>query len=456
MISMMRQFANYMRFHDMTVSPPALHNAIAALEWIDPLETSQFYSALESCLVQKMDDRERFRSIFDMFFIDKTPIEFEHEDSVFRLQVEEFTNGMRKDGDYIAHILADYIEGDVTGVMQNIGDQPGFRVVQDEVASGLGMSKDEVRKEILEQITVLVDRVDDFAAASLHMAREKREALSDFLREHLQEAANLVEQKPIHKDTSRHLMPWEKKRTISSISFDKLTLNEQEKVKDEVEKIAQKLKDALSRQKKKARRGHIDIKNTIRSSMKFGGIPFNVKRKVPNRRKGKIIAICDISMSVAFAAQFMLLLLYRLQNRFSKIRSFVFIRNTFEVSPLFGMYPLETALQKAIKRYNIGMGQLTNYGNAFKSFLDTYPTAITKDTTLLILGDGMNNHNDPQVKCLKEMAAKAVRTIWLNPEEEKYWYSPSSAISDYAPICTQMVECATIDQLSEFAKNLVL
>jgi uncharacterized protein with von Willebrand factor type A (vWA) domain len=161
-------------------------------------------------------------------------------------------------------------------------------------------------------------------------------------------------------------------------------------------------------------------------------------------------------MSVAFAAQFMLLLLYRLQNRFSKIRSFVFIRNTFEISHFFTKYPLETALQKAVQKHNIGMGQLTNYGSAFKSFLGSYPNVINKDTTLIIMGDGLNNHNDTKVKYLKEMADKAARTIWLNPEEQKYWYTPSSAIPDYEPICTQMVECATIDQLSDFAKSLIL
>ncbi|MCP4754409.1 MAG: VWA containing CoxE family protein, partial [Proteobacteria bacterium] len=63
---------------------------------------------------------------------------------------------------------------------------------------------------------------------------------------------------------------------------------------------------------------------------------------------------------------------------------------------------------------------------------------------------------DPQVEYFREMTEKALRTIWLNPEEEEYWYSSGSVIMDYKPFCTQVVECATIDQLSEFARNLVL
>ncbi len=456
MISMMLRFTNYLRYEGFSVSTSALNNAIAALEWVNPVRRDQFYSAMEACLVQNIEEREKFARFFKRFFEDKTPLEFEHEDTTFRMQAGEFADQLRQDDDYISKIIADYIEGDVLKLMENIGDKVPFRQVENDVASGLGMSKDKVRKEIIKRINLLVDTAEDFAATSFHMPKDQRETLSEFLVDRLREAGALMKQEPIKSHGRQKLLPWEKQRTISTISFDKLTLVEHEKVKGEVEKIAKKLKDALSRQRKRSSKGHIDIKSTIRASMKYGGVPFNVRMKSPKRKKGKIIALCDISMSVAFAAQFMLLLLYRLQNRFSKIRSFVFIRNTYEISHFFTKHPLEVALQKAVQTHNIGMGQLTNYASAFKSFLENYPNVINKDTTLLIMGDGLNNHNDPKTEYLKRMAEKAARTIWLNPEEQEYWYSPSSAILDYEPICTQMVECATIDQLSDFAKNLIL
>jgi len=456
MISMMLRFTNYLRYEGFSVSTSTLNNAIAALEWVNPVKREQFYCAMEACLVQNIEEREKFARYFKRFFEDKTPLEFEHEDTTFRMQAGEFADQLRQDGNYVLKIIADYLEGDVLKLMENIGDKVPFRQVEIDIASGSGMSKDKVRKEIIKRINLLVDTAEDFAATSFHMPKEQRETLSEFLVDRLREAATLMKQEPIKSHGRQKLLPWEKQRTISTISFDKLTLDEHEKVKGEVEKIAKKLKDALSRQRKRSSKGHIDIKNTIRSSMKYGGVPFNVRMKTPKRKKGKIIAICDISMSVAFAAQFMLLLLYRLQNRFSKIRSFVFIRNTYEISHFFNKHPLDVALQKAVQTHNIGMGQLTNYASAFKSFLDNYPNVINKDTTLLIMGDGLNNHNNPKAEYLKQMAEKAARTIWLNPEEKQYWYSPSSAILDYEPICTQMVECATIDQLSDFAKNLIL
>lgn len=457
MISMMHQFVNYLRFRGIEVSTSSLHNAIDALQWIDPLDKRQVYVALEACIVQNEDDRKRFRTAFDTFFQSSRSVSLEAQDVAFKMQVKEFINEVRKEGDYIGKIMSDYLDGEIVGFMANAGEEEDtYRPVYTDVTSGLGMSKEEVREKIKKRIQSLSDKAVDFANGSFHMHREKREELADYLRKLLEEAEELMDNKPAKDHSRNHLLPWEKQRSISSITFDKLSLEEIEKVKAEVERIAQKLKDALSRQKKRAQQGHIDIKNTIRASMKFGGIPFKVKKRKPNRKKGKIIAICDISMSMAYAAQFMLLMLYRLQKRFSKIRTFVFIRNTYEISHYFNMYPLETALQKAIKTHHIGMGQLTNYGYAFRSFLDGYSKIINKDTTILILGDALSNQTDPKVEALEEMSRKAARTIWLNPEEEKYWYSPTSSIRDYKPYCTQMVECATIDQLSEFAKKLVL
>ncbi len=456
MVSLMLRFAGYMRFHGLNVSTSSLHNAISAMKWIDLLNKKQVYSALESCLILNMEERKTFKKVFVKFFEDKSLQELEQEEVAYKLQVQEFSSELRKDGDYIGRILADYLEGDVIGLLENLGDDRTFRIVYDETASGLGMNKEKVRLDILKRINNLSDKAVDFAHTSFHLNRDKREALSEYLRQQLQDAADFIKNKTKKRKARDHLLPWEKQKTVSNISFDKLTIEEQEKVKQEVERIAQKLKDTLSRQKKRAKKGHLDVKNTIRNSMKFNGVPFNIKTRTPARKKGKIIALCDISMSVAYAAQFTLLLLYRLQNRFSKIRSFVFIRNAYEISDLFKKHSLETALKKAIKQHHIGMGQLTNYGATFKSFLKSYPNAITRDTTILILGDALNNGVDSQAEYLKQMSEKAARTIWLNPEEEKYWYSSGSAIKDYKPYCTQVVECATIEQLSDFARNLVL
>ena len=69
-----------------------------------------------------------------------------------------------------------------------------------------------------------------------------------------------------------------------------------------VRKMAKRLADRYSRRRNRARKGHLDVRRTLRQSMAYGGVPFNVVWKTERVDKPKIIAICDVSKSVAAAA----------------------------------------------------------------------------------------------------------------------------------------------------------
>ena len=97
MIKMMMQFGSYLKYNGFTISPASMNNAIAALEWVELLNHDQVYAALESCLVQSVNDREKFHKLFNKFFGDNTPIELEQENNVFRMQVEQFTKEMKRE-----------------------------------------------------------------------------------------------------------------------------------------------------------------------------------------------------------------------------------------------------------------------------------------------------------------------------------------------------------------------
>ncbi|OGH00149.1 MAG: hypothetical protein A2600_13585 [Candidatus Lambdaproteobacteria bacterium RIFOXYD1_FULL_56_27] len=459
MIALVQQFAFALKQEGLMVPTNSLLLAIEAQKWINPLDQEQFRAALEASLVINQADQPTFERVYHRYFHQQIPVSLTQENQIFKLNLKDFTDQLRKEGDPVNHILADYIEGQTDGLMNRLGLIPlePDHVPQevDDPAKADRTPKARDSQKIHNRVRVLIELAEDFSARSFSMNREKREALTAYLRQRLEEAALLLDQnRP--KPKAREILPWEKKRTLSSISFNQLTQQEIERVKEEVERLAQKLKDALSAKRKRTHRGHIEIKKTIRDSLRYGGVPFYIHHKSPSKTKGKVVALCDISSSVSYAAQFMILLLYRLQNRFSKIRTFVFIRHTYEISRYFEAYPMETALVKATKDHHIGMGQPSNYGTSFKSFLDTYESALTKDTTLLILGDGQNNFNNPMTEPFEKMAKKVERVIWLNPEEEKFWYSSSNSLRHYKPFCDQVIECATLDQLGEFTRNLVL
>ena len=79
-----------------------------------------------------------------------------------------------------------------------------------------------------------------------------------------------------------------------------------------VKRMAKRLADRYSRRRHTANRGHLDVRKTLRKSMAHGGVPFEIEWKIKKVDKPSIVAICDVSKSVAAAAQFLLTFLYSL------------------------------------------------------------------------------------------------------------------------------------------------
>ena len=66
-----------------------------------------------------------------------------------------------------------------------------------------------------------------------------------------------------------------------------------------IRQIARRLRERYSKPRKRQRRGHLDVRRTIRRNAAWGGVPFLTAWKRRHRDKPKIIAICDVSGSVA-------------------------------------------------------------------------------------------------------------------------------------------------------------
>ena len=75
-----------------------------------------------------------------------------------------------------------------------------------------------------------------------------------------------------------------------------------------IRKIARRLRERYSKPRKRQRRGHLDVRRTIRRNAAWGGVPFLTAWKRQHRDKPKIIALCDVSGSVARVSDFFLLL----------------------------------------------------------------------------------------------------------------------------------------------------
>src|SRR5258706_7464524 len=106
-------------------------------------------------------------------------------------------------------------------------------------------------------------------------------------------------------------------------------------VKKALSPLTRKPAARLARKRRHGRKGPLDFRSTVRHSLSYGGVPAEPKFKYPRPAKPELIVVADISGSVAAFARFTLMLVYAIQNQFSKVRSFVFIDGIDEVTEFF-------------------------------------------------------------------------------------------------------------------------
>lgn len=235
-----------------------------------------------------------------------------------------------------------------------------------------------------------------------------------------------------------------------------LTSQEIKEMRELVNRFGQKLKNRISLRKKRVRRGGIDIKRTFRTNLQYGGVPFKLFYKTKKIDRPQLVVMVDVSRSVNQYSRFMLLLTYSLQSLFSKVRTFAFISNMVEITDLFREMDPERAINSMFTDVNFTYGWGSNYGRCFDQFAENYSDALTKKTSVLILGDARNNDNDPGLNSFQKIHDRSRNVFWLNPDKKHLWDWNDSIASLYGYYCNEMKEVNNFLDLSEFIDKLFI
>jgi hypothetical protein len=222
-----------------------------------------------------------------------------------------------------------------------------------------------------------------------------------------------------------------------------------------VAQLKRRLKTQGQEQRGSRRRVHVDVRRTMRASLQTGGVPIVVKTRPVRPRRPEIFVLCDVSTSVTSASVFFLSVLHALHDAFRKMRSFVFIERISEVTDLFERERDFAAVTQAIGR-DAGVADVsgyTDYGRVWREFRVAVEDELHPRATVIVLGDARTNGRDPRADDFAQIAARAGRTFWLNPEPRLYWNYGDSVISAYAEHC-RAFECWTTQQLEDFVRAL--
>lgn len=219
-----------------------------------------------------------------------------------------------------------------------------------------------------------------------------------------------------------------------------------------VRRMARRLAKKYARRRRSAVRGKLDVRRTVRKSLGYGGVPFEIVFKTKRVDKPKIAVLCDVSRSVAAAAQFLLLFLYSLNEVVERLDAYAFSDTAVCVNDLLDEDHVDDAISLILDRVGF---RPTDYGRSLAAFFEAQGDKIDRRTTVIVLGDGRTNYAEPRLDVMRAIAERARSVIWLNPEPETYWAQGDAKALDYARFCTLAKPCNSLNELERIIEDVL-
>jgi uncharacterized protein with von Willebrand factor type A (vWA) domain len=276
------------------------------------------------------------------------------------------------------------------------------------------------------------------------MMQMNMDALSEQISNHvgLSLAERMAEQEP------------EPKPDLMDVPLQRLGQEDIDDIRAEVRRLAARLRSRASLRQRRAKAGVPDPRRTMRSNMKYQGVPLEIKYR-KRHIKPALVLICDLSTSMRYCVEFLLTLVYELQDVVAKTNSFIFIADMVDISMEFKEREPQEAVAKVMVDNPPGYYS-TDLGNSLNTFKRDHMGLITGKTTVIILGDGRNNYNNPRIEITQDIQRKSRRLLWFVPEHPSQWGTGDSDMLRYAPACDGVYHVATLRDLANAVDQILV
>jgi len=220
------------------------------------------------------------------------------------------------------------------------------------------------------------------------------------------------------------------------------------------EKIARRLRRQLARRWHDDARGHrLDLRRTLRASLRTGGLPLHPVWRAPRREWPRLFVLVDVSRSMETHAQLFL----RIARAFVSAmdaRVFVFHTRLAEVTPL--LRSDSAAVQEKVNAVTAGFGGGTRIATSLADFHSVHARAqLARNARVWVLSDGFDA--DPPECLAQELArvrARGARIQWFHPSEAPPASQAMARVMAERKLVERFARLNSLRDLSEFAQQL--
>lgn len=164
------------------------------------------------------------------------------------------------------------------------------------------------------------------------------------------------------------------------------------------------------------RGGRLDLRATLRGSLRGGGYPTRLVWRRMTRRPPALVALCDISGSMDVYARMVLHFLHRLTGDAERVHTFLFATRLTNVTRALRRRDVDEALAEAGRRAEDWAGG-TRIGRCLESFNRVWSRRVLgQGAVVLLVTDGLDRGDlDLLGRQVERLRKSCRRLVWLNP-----------------------------------------
>jgi uncharacterized protein with von Willebrand factor type A (vWA) domain len=244
---------------------------------------------------------------------------------------------------------------------------------------------------------------------------------------------------------------------LASKSFDALEPDELAQLYRLMSRLGLATPLRRTRRYEKGRRGEgVDMRRTLRASLRTGGDPIRVARRRRRIARRRLVMLCDISGSMEPYARAYLQFLTSAAGSGPRAEAFVFATRLTRLTRALASRSPETAIQRAAAAapdWSSG----TRIGDALREFNDRHGRrGMARGAVIVIISDGWER-GDPMLvgREMERLARLAHRIVWVNPRVSADAFSvQAGGMVAALPHCDALVSGHSFEALGEVAEAI--
>ncbi len=455
------EFIAGLRAAGVRVSLAESADAFRAVEQVGIADRELFKATLQATLVKDSADVPQFEKLFPIYFGSGGPPMRDPSEEMFSDDMQKLKDSLRDligNDAKLRQLMRYLLEGEnpTREEMDQLGNRAGVPMARNpsqqpwltrRMLRQLGA--DEEFQRLMEQ---LIQKLEEMGMSRETLQKVGQMAMENL--ERLEEQFNQYVGTRIAQNASKEDRDRQPLRgpDLMQRAFGSLSEREIHELRQQIRRLAARLRSRAALRQRRGKRGVLDTKRTIRTNLRHASVPMELKHK-RRHLKPKLVMICDVSTSVRPVAEFMLRLVYELQDQIHSARSFIFIDDINDVSAEFTQRRPETAVQRVLDENPPGYYN-TNLGFSLAHFCNEFLDTVDHRTTVILLGDGRNNYLNPRLDAFQNIKKRARRVVWFNPESPRLWGTGDSDMMQYLPQCDAAQEVGNLAQLTEAVDRL--